>query len=341
MTQDNDPLKIFNKNIDKCYNNSLDFTCLSEQDIYDLVHLFNTIFCDENQNFCLDNKRITIKNKSIKNIYEELKQKLVLFYDNSYTDETKWKKIKQFKKFFLKKKTTNIPKMPFEWCSNIEKWRTDNNDAPWLSNYDIDAVLQKYEKKYKDFKFLGSVPIDFRQKHNSYDKCILDIFSFKKSWLKKNNTNYCQFNPDFFDKNNKYFGIVFNTDNHIGSGKHWMSMFISINPNNPCILFFDSACTYLPPHQEIMSFIEHIKQTYPHLNFTILNNTVKHQQSNSECGMYSLYFILTMMDSEKTDNYNCISCFKEYFNNKINKKKIEDKTMILYRSKLFELSCKK
>ena len=57
-------------------------------------------------------------------------------------------------------------------------------------------------------------------------------------------------------------------------------------------------------HNEIIGFIKNIEETYPHLNFIKKHNTTKHQTSNSECGMYSIYFILTMLDAAFHENNN-------------------------------------
>ena len=54
--------------------------------------------------------------------------------------------------------------MPYEWCNDIKQWRVSLIEAPWLSNYDIDSIIEQYENKYDSFKFLGSSPIDFRKR---------------------------------------------------------------------------------------------------------------------------------------------------------------------------------
>ena len=43
--------------------------------------------------------------------------------------------------------------MPTEWCSNITKWRESLIDAPWLSNYDIDNIIEQYEKNILHLNF--------------------------------------------------------------------------------------------------------------------------------------------------------------------------------------------
>lgn len=341
---ENDPLKIINE-YSKCKKNKntkkkLKFTCLTEDIILQLVNIYNNNFCSNNPTFCLKNKTIKVNNRDINNIYNELKYKLSL-YNKVYSKELYWKKIKEFSHIFINNNFFHVTKMPTEWCSTIKNWRNSYINAPWLSNYDIDDVIIKYENKYKKFKFLGSIPIDFRR--TKFGSCVLDLFSnSSKSWLKiDNNSNYCNFNPLIY-KNKTHFGIVFNTDTSDGPGKHWMSMIFCVNPKNPYILFFDSACTYYNLHDEIKNFINNIKNIYPQLNFTVKYNKKQHQTSNSECGMYSIYFILTMLDADFSSNkkYNGIKFFDKYFDN--DSYTIHDKLMILYRTKFFDAStCKK
>lgn len=341
---ENDPLNMLNKDKSFCYSKNkkeLDFTCLKKDTILQLVNIYNTTFCDNNQDFCLENKIIIVKNRSIKEIYRELKNKLSK-YNKLYSVEQYWQKINEFSKIFIHNNYFHITKMPNEWCSTISEWRNDTIDAPWLSNYDIDDVIIKYEHKYNKFKFLGSAPIDFRRKRHG--TCTLDLFSNSdKSWLSFDNNRkvkYCNFDPSIY-KDKTHFGIVFNTDNFDGPGKHWMSLYFCIDEKNPCILFFDSAVTYTEGHSEVNGFIKNIEKMYPKLKFVIKKNKTKHQTSNSECGMYSIYFLLTMLDAELSENkkHTALKFFDKYFDSNTT---IPDKIMILYRTKLFDASvCKK
>jgi len=330
----NDPLSLLEKGNSYCYNKKtkkgLDYTCLKKDTILQLVNIYNTTFCENNQDFCLENKIIHIKNRNIKEIYNELKTKLSK-YNKLYNVEQYWQKINEFSKIFINNNYFHITKMPTEWCETIRDWRSDTIDAPWLSNYDIDDVIIKYEYKYPKFKFLGSTPIDFRK--TKMGSCVLNIFtpdSKKSKWLKyKKNSDYCDFNPIAYSGKNIY-GIVFNTDIHTGGGRHWMALYINVEKS--IILFFDSAVTYKHLHPEIKSFIDNIKEQYPNKNFTFKYNTIQHQQSNSECGMYSIYFILTMLDADQ-NNFSSLKAFDIYFNN--SGKTVTDKLMVLYRTKLF------
>lgn len=338
-----DPLKSLTK-ISKCnlkYNKDVpDYTCFDKETLYKLVVTYNQVFCNAKSQRCWILKKIPLKDEngkkySQKELYNMLKQKLTK-YKKQYKDESFWFKIKEFKNVLKNKEDLFATKMPTEWCRDIELWRKQHIDAPWLSNFDIDNVLEQYELKYSNFKFLGSNPIDFSNKFlGGVPMCVLDIFSNNKSWLTANtNSNKCSFNPKIY-KDKTCYGLVLNTDNHKGSGKHWMGLYFNLDKR--VILFFDSACTFPDLHDEVRAFIKDIQNQYKHINFKVKHNTVQHQQSNSECGMYSIYFILSMVDADNTTGYSSIKIFDEYFNNK--DKIIEDQLMLDYRFKLFLSKC--
>ena len=358
MTIEVDPLhKISNNNRLYCNvnnKNGLPFTCFSKNDILELVTIYNKDIANISNDKIISNKNnkknkknkeeypiINIKdeenkNKSIENIYNELKKNLTK-YKKTNNKEYCWLKLSAFKKIFISSDNLFIPEMPTEWCDDIREWRESQIDAPWLSNYDIDGIIEQYEMKYKNFKFLGSTPIDFRQK--KYGSCVLNIFNEddeKSKWLKNtgNKEKYCNYNPGGY-KGKNVFGIVFNTDKHDGGGKHWMALYINVTKK--IILFFDSAVTYAHLHPEITKFVENIKKQYNDKNFTFKYNNIQHQQSNSECGMYSIYFILTMLDADESNNYDSMKMFNTYFNS--SEKTITDKLMVLYRTKLFRSDC--
>lgn len=167
----------------------------------------------------------------------------------------------------------------------------------WLSTIDINDVMKQYEKKYTNFIFMGAVPIDFDY--------IYDEFS---------NINLKQ-----LCKLKKKIGFVFNTDPSYESGEHWISMFLDLCDNTLC--FYDSVGTF-PPYQ-ISNFIKRLINQANDINIklNLYINSIEHQTGNNECGVYSLYFLISRLEG-KTCN--------DIFNNKIN-----DKEMNKYRKKFF------
>lgn len=144
----------------------------------------------------------------------------------------------------------------------------------WLTTSNIHEVMKQYEFMYKDFVFLGPVPMDF------YD-VMPEIGNVDVAKL--------------YRKGIRRIGFVFNTDPSDKPGKHWISMFVTLYPDNPSISFFDSFAICPPPPQ-VQRLIAHISGYAEQLygsdgKFTVNCNMVKHQYANSECGVYSIYFI--------------------------------------------------
>jgi hypothetical protein len=169
-----------------------------------------------------------------------------------------------------------LPKIPNDWViSDKNPNLTDN----WLSNFDINHVLKQYEFVIPDYKFIGAFPIDFAHKTNG--KCfIYQMCDFNNFIL--NNTNYTK------------YGIVFNTAKSFESGQHWISMFININ--NRKIYFFDSSGEKSP--KQINAWIKSI----PILsNFEFKINKLQHQFKKTECGVYSVLFIISLAFAKNTD----------------------------------------
>jgi hypothetical protein len=203
------------------------------------------------------------------------------------------------------------PKYPNDWKSNKNEW---------LSNFDILAVLKQYETANRDFKFIGPTFIDFdTEKYKG--KCVED--------------QLCHFNiKDYVDKKITKIGVIFNLDKHTQNGSHWVSLFVDLKDN--IILYFNSTGEYV--HDEIDILIKRIISQYKELKNIELRriiNRTEHQMGDTECGMYSLFFIISMLTNTIGGDDN------KPFNNstdKINffiKKRIDDKEMEDLRDKYF------
>ncbi len=170
-----------------------------------------------------------------------------------------------------------VPKQPSEWKLNINEW---------LSDTDILQVLSQYMDAHKDFIFLGPSYIDFDYKLNDHE-CV--------------ENSLCRFSLSDYVKNDKTkFGIIFNLDEHTKSGSHWVSLYIDVK--SKYMFYFDSAANPMP--HEIAVLIERIKQQGKSLGMRFkvhTNGTFEHQYSNTECGMYSLFFIVTMLTNKYED----------------------------------------
>ena len=169
------------------------------------------------------------------------------------------------------------PKMPDDWKGDPDKW---------LDTTNIEKVLKQYEDVREDFKFVGAIPIDF----SAPDPYAAGTEKGKKCLYDET----CKMNLDNLKgKGKKYIGFVFNLDPHFKNGSHWVSMVLDL-ARKECN-FFDSYG--YEPHPLISRLMKSFKMQDPSLNLNY--NARRFQFGESECGMYSIYFITTMLDGER------------------------------------------
>jgi len=231
-----------------------------------------------------------IKTNHFTEIWNELKNRL------DCKKEDCW--LKEIRDTKLRKEIDEMifaPDQPPEW---------KNNPDEWLSNFDIIDVLKQYQKTYKNFTFIEPTPIDFDDTPpDMYGSCVTkELCKFELShYVKKKITK---------------IGIIFNLDKHNESGSHWVSLFIDLD--DKFILYFDSAADIIQPEIETLvnKILEQGSQLGIELKYEKDNNPFEHQMGNTECGMYSLYFIITLLTG-KTGEGKMLKDYKEkhkYFN---------------------------
>ena len=210
------------------------------------------------------------------------------------------------------------PEQPSEWKTNPDEW---------LSNYDIFNVIRQYEDKYPHFKFMGPTTIDFDTRlPEKNNRCVEE--------------EICQFDLKKDMKDGiKQFACVFNLDKHYQSGSHWVSMFIDIPEK--VIFYFDSAGANNIP-KEIDILVERLQTQARELDhpfqFDYFNNSKrKHQIGGTECGMYALFFIITMLTGKTPFYGNKILSMDERIELFL-KKNIPDKVVFDYRDLYFNTS---
>jgi len=131
--------------------------------------------------------------------------------------------------------------------------------SAWLSTKDINAILQQYELLTNSFLFLGAQPSDF------YKLAKIDYNTLRRF---------------------KIIGLVLNLDSHYKAGSHWVALVIDNRIKS--IEYFDSVGRN--PNKNIQSYINVLKTQFP--NYVVRVNKEKHQYKNSECGVYSVYYIV-------------------------------------------------
>ena len=243
------------------------FSCYTDESLYKLRDLWNARHPDE-----------IIKTNDSKEIHSQLTK----YLSDVCNKESCWIKQKyEFGNLQDELVDSFAPVSPKEWKQNPNEW---------LSSLDIIKVMKQYEKAYKCFEFIGPTPIDFDTK-KMYGSCVWE--------------ELCNFNLQEQIKSGKTkIGIVFNTDPHDKPGQHWISMFINIKKKQ--IFFFDSVGRKAP--KEIMVLVERIiqqgNQMHPKLSFKFdENHPVEHQYGDSQCGIYSIFFIVHMLEDKITEHY--------------------------------------
>jgi hypothetical protein len=232
------------------------FTCYNRKTLHKLKDKYNQIYV---------NKKINTNDP--KHIWVSLKDGLI----DKCTNESCWLNVLGHENKDKIKKITFSPKKPDSW---------NKNPTEWLSNFDIDYVMDQYEHYFPEFKFIGPTPIDF-DAVLSDNQCVWE--------------ELCKFNlNEYMNKGIKYIGICFNLDNHDQPGSHWVTSFIDI-PNKQ-IYYFDSNGD--PSPKEVKKLVLRVMQQGNSNNIKFKfqeNSPFVHQKSNTECGMYSLYFIIYML----------------------------------------------
>lgn len=187
-------------------------------------------------------------------------------------DELCWMKL-------VKHKTTRkrIVKKNFA-VFHPKNWKKNENE--WLSNVDISNVLSQYKEFHKDFDYVHPSPIDFDSKIGSH--CVTD--------------KLCHFQVETYLKRGiTKIAIPLNVDTHEKSGSHWVSLFVDLE--RKFVFYFDSANQSMPP--EVRSLLDRIRKQIPLKEYT---QVTQHQQGGSECGMYVLFFLISMLTG-KTPKY--------------------------------------
>jgi len=162
-----------------------------------------------------------------------------------------------------------------------QKW--DEDPDMWLDNFNIEHVMKQYEASLPWFRFLGIFPIDFSApdpyKKDGQQQCL-----YKET---------CELNlMAEYNKGIRGIGLIFNLDPHYKGGSHWVGLYINLmNKNKPFVGYYDSYGYKTPPliARLMRSFKLQVK------GCTLGYNARRFQYGNSECGMFSMYYIICMI----------------------------------------------
>jgi hypothetical protein len=188
--------------------------------------------------------------------------------------------------------------------------------------------MKQYEIAYKHFRFMGVVPIDFSapSPYQTIPSVGSRATSAATATTAATTTEKKCMNQQFCTVNLKeeraaghtLLGAIFNLDPHYLSGSHWVGLAIDLKQNY--VYYFDSYG--LPPPQQIAHYMRYLTIQEPKLE--LQSNGRRFQYSNTECGIYSIYFLIRMIQGES---------FKKFC-----KTSISDKWMLKFRKVLFDPS---
>ena len=262
-------------------------SCLSLQSLKAIAEKYNQ----------KNNDKIKISENK-KYLVEQLEKKL----SNNCDDQTCWLRLDIVQKIDDEQIKEDIEENTFRPEGPSKKY-------DWLSTTDINNVIAQYQEKYKSFLFLGAVPADFEELP------VLGIGNVDFKELEK--------------QGKTKIGMVINLDDHTQGGSHWVALFTDLEKNQ--IYYFDSFAK--KPSKRTRKFVNRIlkhlyKKKYNKdikINklikafdgggkikdskladelkpFDLRFNTKQHQLNNSECGVYSINFIIRLVGGESFDS---------------------------------------
>lgn len=181
-----------------------------------------------------------------------------------------------------------------------ETWLTNKN--MWLSSNDIFMAMKQYERSNPDFKFIGVTPIDFASRPVDFggrcvcpEMCSLDITKL----VQKQKIKHC--------------GVVLNLDKHDSKGSHWVSVYLGLDPAavNYGVFYYDSVG--VPPKKEVIDWMHEVERCmYQFRNsgdrhFKKQYNKIRRQFGHTECGIFSMVFLIHCIQRDETFENICSS----------------------------------
>lgn len=255
-----------------CAPNSqfIDGSCISSGVLKDMINAYNEEYKDDIIKIDM-NLEILDPKKFKQQMVELLKEKL---RKECGDDQTCWmtqsfiKKMDEIKRTKLKNYTFKPkgPEKQFEWLNQVQ----------------IDNVMTQYEVKNNDYIFLGSVPVDFYE-------------------INYNDIAQIDFIKDLINNGRTKIGMIINLDTHDKSGSHWVALYAhyDIPKSLVKIYFYDSYG--IKPVKQIRSFMRKLARVAQELKLEYIDvaySKKQNQEENSECGVYSMNFILRLLNGE-------------------------------------------
>ena len=154
-------------------------------------------------------------------------------------------------------------------------------DNKLLSNVNIDDTLTQWITKFStffpyNFNMLNYASYAYRNQRTVNEP---DTLATKKF-------------SDLYNKGSRTMACVINSDTYQGNGKHWMALFADARGDKWTVEFFNSSGN--PPAPEWVNWLVKTKAAMEEFNPNVAivkASSFRHQQSRTECGVYSLFYI--------------------------------------------------
>ncbi|MDE2097446.1 MAG: hypothetical protein KGL39_09395 [Patescibacteria group bacterium] len=172
------------------------------------------------------------------------------------------------------------------------------NSTELLNNFQIDATLQRWARVYPEFFPYPFAMMDFDRNGDAFGR--LDIGDILDGKVPHS------IGPGFAPVRRpaKCAGCVVNTDVSTGPGKHWVAVFVDCRPVRDApelwtVEYFNSAGR--PPPKPMIAWMERTKERLERYRGnsnveTVAVTSISHQQSQTECGVYSCFFLRARLD---------------------------------------------
>lgn len=251
--------------------------------------------CIKGKGLCCSRNMVKLISKFInipgdnKTVIEEAKKALSCDTESCVLVNDKFNK-------FIKEETGDNNIIKYELYKNF-KTKGPRNSTDLLSNFNIDDTLIRWGDEFKDFYPCPFSMIDFKTVTNDF--AVIDLADVASSRISyRDYINKYHYGPF------KTFGCVLNTDVSTGYGKHWVCIFADFRSKVWTIEYFNSSGN--PPNHDVSEWMEKQRSSLLKIHDnveTIAVTNIVHQKSNTECGMYVLYYIRSRLDGISYDYF--------------------------------------
>jgi hypothetical protein len=182
-------------------------------------------------------------------------------------------------------------------------------DNKWLSNYNVDGVMKQFAAK-----FPGFYPYNFHMANFSE-------YSFHDGRVKAEPDTLHTTPVVSLLQKYKTFGCIINTGTYQSRGEHWMALFVDTRNIPYTIEFFNSSGGGPRSYAKWLSSTQNDLSTIAPTEI-VRCDVIRHQQSMSECGLYSLFYIYSRLNGVPYSYFQSVP--------------IPDKFMFEFRNHLFD-----